>query len=108
MQGQNTSHQQPTRHFPPAAGLSNSLLGHRGQSHTQSVSHYAQQNLLVRLPEDRGTRGAVQSLETTFQLQSFEARKPVSSDTTLGSKKPRYFSRAHDPPHLSEALLESR
>lgn len=81
--------------------------------HTLSPSHYGQQTLLVRLQEDRGKRGAVQSLETTCQLWSFEAHKPMSSSATLGSKKKEkpwfsdFFSRAHHPPHLSEALLES-
>lgn len=83
--GHSTSRQWPTRRFPPAARLSNSLLRHGGQCHTQSVSHYRQQNLLISLQEDRGTRGAVQSLETTIQLWSFEAHKPF--DVTLGSKK---------------------
>lgn len=86
-QGHSTSCQWPTRRLPPAARLSNSLLGHGGQCHTRSASRSRQQNLLIRLQEDSGTRGAVQSLETAFQLQSFEAHKPISSDITLGSKK---------------------
>lgn len=52
-----------------------------------SVSLYRHHNLLIRLQEDRGTRGAVQSLETTFLLLSFEAHKPVPSEVTLGSKE---------------------
>lgn len=83
----------PTRHFPPTAWLSNSLLGHRGQFHTQPAPHYRQQNLLMKLQEDRSTRGAAQSLETTFQLHSFEAHKPISSDIILGSKKSPDLSR---------------
>lgn len=61
-------------------------------------------NLLIRMQEDRSIKGAVQSLETTFHPLSFEAHKPISSDTTLSrkktqktqqQKKPRYFGRAH-------------
>lgn len=98
----------PTRRFPPTAWLSNSLLGHGGQCHTQSVSHYRQQNLLIRLQEDRGTKGVVQSLRNHSPALKFWSPQANIIWCKTGSKKsPDFFCRAHYPPHLSGAFLES-